>query len=82
MRILACLALLIALPLQAASPESATPVTRIPAAGPGHAAIASAYPLASDAGKEILAKMQNLSAYIAKLSELPSFTKTAPPPRK
>lgn len=33
-------------------------------------------------GKEILAKLPNLSAYVAKLSELPSFTKTAPPPRK
>jgi gamma-glutamyltranspeptidase / glutathione hydrolase len=39
-------------PLQAAE-------TKIPAAGPGHAAIASAYPLASDAGKEILAKGGN-----------------------
>lgn len=33
-------------------------------------------------GKEVLAKCPNLSAYVAKLSELPSFTKTAPPPRK
>jgi gamma-glutamyltranspeptidase / glutathione hydrolase len=39
-------------PLQAAE-------TRIPARGPGKAAIASAYPLASDAGKEILAKGGN-----------------------
>jgi len=39
-------------PLHAADPK-------IPAAGPGHAAIASAYPLASDAGKEILAKGGN-----------------------
>jgi len=46
--------LLVALPLSAATPE-----TKIPAAGPGHAAIASAYPLASDAGKEILAKGGN-----------------------
>jgi gamma-glutamyltranspeptidase/glutathione hydrolase len=43
------------LPLQAAG----TADTRIPAAGPGHAGIASAYPLASDAGKEILAKGGN-----------------------
>jgi gamma-glutamyltranspeptidase/glutathione hydrolase len=41
-----------ALPLWAADP-------RIPARGPGQAAIASAYPLASDAGKEILAKGGN-----------------------
>jgi gamma-glutamyltranspeptidase / glutathione hydrolase len=33
--------------------------TRIPAAGPGTAAIASAYPLASQAGKEILARGGN-----------------------
>ena len=39
---------LLALPLQAAD-------TPIPARGPGKAAIASAYPLASDAGREILA---------------------------
>src|SRR6187455_1354267 len=45
------LALLVA-PLQAAEPK-------IPARGPGQAAIASAYPLASDAGKEILAKGGN-----------------------
>jgi len=42
----------ILVPLQAAE-------TKIPANGPGHAAIASAYPLASDAGKEILAKGGN-----------------------
>ncbi|MEO8016376.1 MAG: gamma-glutamyltransferase [Pseudomonadota bacterium] len=42
------------LPLQAAAPA-----TNIPAAGPGHSAIASAYPLASDAGKQILAKGGN-----------------------
>ena len=59
MRILVCLALLIALPLHAATPETSRSETRIPAAGPGHAAIASAYPLASDAGKEILAKGGN-----------------------
>ena len=46
--------LLVALPLQAAAPA-----TKIPARGPGKAAIASAYPLASDAGKEILAKGGN-----------------------
>ncbi|HET9865341.1 MAG TPA: gamma-glutamyltransferase [Steroidobacteraceae bacterium] len=39
-------------PLHAAEPQ-------IPAKGPGKAAIASAYPLASDAGKEILAKGGN-----------------------
>ena len=44
----------VALPLQAA-----TPTTKIPAAGPGKAAIASAYPLASDAGQAILAKGGN-----------------------
>jgi gamma-glutamyltranspeptidase/glutathione hydrolase len=43
---------LFALPLQAAN-------TPVPKAGPGKAAIASAYPLASDAGKEILAKGGN-----------------------
>jgi gamma-glutamyltranspeptidase/glutathione hydrolase len=46
--------LIVALPLQAAPQE-----TKIPAAGPGHAAIASAYPLASEAGKQILAKGGN-----------------------
>ena len=45
---------LVVLPLQAATPD-----TKIPAAGPGHAAIASAYPLASEAGKQILAKGGN-----------------------
>ena len=40
------------LPLRAAEPQ-------IPARGPGKAAIASAYPLASDAGKEILARGGN-----------------------
>lgn len=33
-------------------------------------------------GKDVLAKLPNLSAYIAKLVERPSYTKTAPPPRK
>jgi len=47
-------ALVFVLPLRAAAPD-----TKIPAAGPGHAGIASAYPLASDAGKEILAKGGN-----------------------
>jgi gamma-glutamyltranspeptidase/glutathione hydrolase len=42
-------------PLHAAAPAT----TRVPPAGPGHSAIASAYPLASDAGKEILAKGGN-----------------------
>ena len=52
-RILACFAVcLVALPLQARDAS-------IPARGPGKAAIASAYPLASDAGKEILAKGGN-----------------------
>jgi len=59
LRVFACLALLIALPLQAAPPETPRSETKIPAAGPGHSAIASAYPLASDAGKEILAKGGN-----------------------
>jgi len=45
---------LVALPLQAAAPA-----TKIPAAGPGHAGIASAYPLATNAGKEILARGGN-----------------------
>ncbi len=45
---------LVVLPLRAATPD-----TKIPAAGPGHAAIASAYPLASEAGKQILAKGGN-----------------------
>jgi gamma-glutamyltranspeptidase/glutathione hydrolase len=44
----------VALPLQAAAPAS-----KIPAPGPGKAAIASAYPLASDAGQAILAKGGN-----------------------
>jgi gamma-glutamyltranspeptidase/glutathione hydrolase len=42
------------LPLHAAAPASG-----IPKAGPGKSAIASAYPLASDAGKEILARGGN-----------------------
>jgi gamma-glutamyltranspeptidase/glutathione hydrolase len=59
LRVLAFLALLIALPLHAASPGKTASETKIPAAGPGHAAIASAYPLATNAGKEILAKGGN-----------------------
>ncbi len=55
LRVFSCIAVaLVVLPLQAA-----TAVTKIPAAGPGQAAIASAYPLASDAGQEILAKGGN-----------------------
>jgi gamma-glutamyltranspeptidase/glutathione hydrolase len=46
-----------ALPLQAATPAASA--TLPPKAGPGKAAIASAYPLASDAGKEILGKGGN-----------------------
>src|SRR5205809_437929 len=42
------------LPLQAAAPTAV-----VPKSGPGHAGIASAYPLASDAGREILAKDGN-----------------------
>lgn len=42
----------VAVPLRAAEPK-------IPPKGPGKAAIASAYPLASDAGREILAKGGN-----------------------
>ncbi|MEZ5856894.1 MAG: glutathione S-transferase family protein [Hyphomicrobiaceae bacterium] len=34
------------------------------------------------ATKEIIAKHKHLSAYIAKLTELPSYKTTAPPPRK
>lgn len=34
------------------------------------------------AAKEILSKYKNLSAYIAKLIELPSYRSTEPPPRK
>jgi gamma-glutamyltranspeptidase/glutathione hydrolase len=45
---------LVALPSHAAQAT-----TKIPQAGPGHSGIASAYPLASDAGKEILAKGGN-----------------------
>jgi gamma-glutamyltranspeptidase/glutathione hydrolase len=45
---------IVALPVGAA-----TPYPKIPAAGPGKAAIASAYPLATEAGREILAKGGN-----------------------
>ena len=51
----ACVFLLVVASVAVPAAESA----KIPAAGPGHAAIASAYPLASDAGKEILAKGGN-----------------------
>ncbi len=34
------------------------------------------------AAKEVLSKHKSLSAYIAKLTALPSYTNTAPPPRK
>ena len=34
------------------------------------------------AGKEMVAKFPALSAYVAKLTERPSFKNTAPPPRK
>jgi len=33
------------------------------------------------AGKDILAKYSSLSAYVARLADLPSFKNTAPPPR-
>ena len=33
-------------------------------------------------GKDILAKYSSLSAYVAKLADLPSFKDTAPPPRR
>jgi gamma-glutamyltranspeptidase/glutathione hydrolase len=48
-------------PLQARDVQQPQPSreTAIPKRGPGQAAIASAYPLASDAGKEILAKGGN-----------------------
>src|SRR6185503_10756048 len=46
------LLVLCVIPLQAAEPK-------IPGKGPGKAAIASAYPLASDAGKQILARGGN-----------------------
>jgi gamma-glutamyltranspeptidase/glutathione hydrolase len=49
-------AAIFAAPSHAAGPAADT---RIPSAGPGKAGIASAYPLASDAGKEILAKGGN-----------------------
>jgi gamma-glutamyltranspeptidase/glutathione hydrolase len=47
------------LPVQADTPAPAASKAAIPKAGPGHSAIASAYPLASDAGKQILAKGGN-----------------------
>lgn len=48
---------LFALPLHAAT--TSAPASVIPKSGPGKSAIASAYPLASDAGREILAKGGN-----------------------
>ena len=45
--------------LLSTSLNAAAPATNIPAAGPGKAAIAAAYPLATDAGREILAKGGN-----------------------
>jgi gamma-glutamyltranspeptidase/glutathione hydrolase len=42
-----------------AAPAFAAEAPRVPAKGPGHAAIASAYPLATNAGVEILAKGGN-----------------------
>lgn len=33
------------------------------------------------AAKEVISKYKNLSAYVAKLTDLPSFKNTAPPPR-
>ena len=54
LRVFALTLAFVALPLAAATPDP-----KIPAAGPGHAAIASAYPLASEAGKQILAKGGN-----------------------
>jgi len=59
-RVVAALAAAIpVLPLQAATPTLADSKPAIPKAGPGHSAIASAYPLASEAGKQILAKGGN-----------------------
>ena len=52
MKLVILLLVAFVVPLQAAE-------TKIPARGPGKAAIASAYPLASDAGKEILASGGN-----------------------
>jgi len=54
LRIFAVILAFVVLPLQAATTD-----TKIPAAGPGHAAIASAFPLATEAGKQILAKGGN-----------------------
>jgi gamma-glutamyltranspeptidase/glutathione hydrolase len=60
MKLIACVrALLVVAFIVPAALHAAAPPTKIPAAGPGHAAIASAYPLASDAGKEILAQGGN-----------------------
>lgn len=55
---LRAVSLLVAFVALVAVPAAAAD-TKIPARGPGQAAIASAYPLASDAGKEILARGGN-----------------------
>jgi gamma-glutamyltranspeptidase/glutathione hydrolase len=47
------------LPAEAAAPARTAAGPVVPKSGPGHSAIASAYPLASDAGKQILAKGGN-----------------------
>ncbi len=56
MRVMRAILLLI---LVLGTPPLRAADTPVPARGPGKSAIASAYPLASDAGKEILAKGGN-----------------------